>query len=56
MTEEESGAWQRVKGKANEVVGDLTNDPERKQKGRLQETAADGKEAQGRLMDKGEKP
>lgn len=54
--DEDSGAWQRVKGKANEVVGDLTDDPERKEKGRLQEKAAQGKEAQRRLMDKGEKP
>lgn len=53
---EEPGAWQKIKGKANEVVGDLTNDPARKEKGILQDEAAKGKEAQSRLIDKGENP
>lgn len=53
---EENGAWQNLKGKANEVVGDLTDDPERKEKGRLQQKASEGKAAQSRLLDKGEKP
>lgn len=56
MDEKDPGAWQRVKGKANEVVGDILDDPERKEKGRLQEKASEGKAAQSRLLDEGEKP
>jgi uncharacterized protein YjbJ (UPF0337 family) len=53
---EDNGAWQKIKGKANEVVGDVTNDPNRKEKGMLQEKAAGGKEAQTELQRRGEKP
>jgi uncharacterized protein YjbJ (UPF0337 family) len=50
-SKDEPGTVQNLKGKANEVVGDLTNDPQRKEKGMLQEQAARGKEAQTRLQD-----
>jgi uncharacterized protein YjbJ (UPF0337 family) len=48
---DEPGALQGLKGKANELLGDATNDPARKERGQLQERAAEGKAAQSRLMD-----
>ncbi|GEM_PF-4868846 len=49
---DESGAWQGIKGKINEAVGDATDNPEKKEKGRLQQEAARGKEADTRLQDR----
>lgn len=53
---EDSGAWQKIKGKTNEIVGDVTNDPDRKEKGILQEKAGEGKKADTQLQRRDETP
>ena len=42
-----SGAWDKVKGKGNQVVGDLTGDKSQSLKGHGQEMRGDVKDAVG---------
>lgn len=42
---EDTGTWDKIKGKTNQAVGDITNDDSRKLKGHAQEKKGDVKDS-----------
>lgn len=50
--DDQPGTWDKVKGKTNEIVGDMTGDDKQQIKGELQQKKGDFKQKVGKILER----